>query len=269
MGLLRHRTYAPPFATLVLSVAVGFVPQRVGAQSVAGPRVPHGPLRVCADPSNLPFSDRKKAGFENRIADVIAADLKRPVRYFFAPSGPGFLTNTLNADLCERRDGLHDRRPSSCRRRTPIIDRPMSLSRRRAAPLASVQSIDDPALKGHKVGVFSATPPTDAMLGKRPAAPKRSSTRSSSTTASTRRSKTVLGDLRDKTIDAAIVWGPPRRLFGEAVERRAGDDALIEGCRSSRFQLPQSRSACATTRPTGSTSSRTCCARARPTSIAC
>ena len=49
----------------------------------------------------MPFSDRSKQGFENKIADIVADQLKEPVRYLWAPSGPGFARNTLNADLCD------------------------------------------------------------------------------------------------------------------------------------------------------------------------
>jgi mxaJ protein len=36
------------------------------------------PLRVCADPNNLPFSNAAREGFENRIADLLGRELKRP-----------------------------------------------------------------------------------------------------------------------------------------------------------------------------------------------
>src|SRR6186997_1361966 len=42
------------------------------------------PLRVCADPNNLPFSNRQEEGFENRIAALVTSDLGRPLR---CPSG--------------------------------------------------------------------------------------------------------------------------------------------------------------------------------------
>lgn len=42
----------------------------------AGIGPPRGPsLRVCADPDYLPFSNRRREGFENRIADLLARDL--------------------------------------------------------------------------------------------------------------------------------------------------------------------------------------------------
>ena len=38
-------------------------------------------LRVCADPRNLPFSNRKKEGFENQIANLLAKWLDKPLTY--------------------------------------------------------------------------------------------------------------------------------------------------------------------------------------------
>src|SRR5262249_16089491 len=54
-------------------------------------------LRVCADPANLPFSNDKGEGFVNKIADIVAAELKVPVEYIWFPQATGFIRNTLFA----------------------------------------------------------------------------------------------------------------------------------------------------------------------------
>jgi quinoprotein dehydrogenase-associated probable ABC transporter substrate-binding protein len=59
------------------------------------------PLRVCADPNNMPFSNRRGEGFENKIADLVARELHRPVAYFWSPQRRGFVRNTLNAERCD------------------------------------------------------------------------------------------------------------------------------------------------------------------------
>lgn len=51
-------------------------------------------LRVCGDPGNMPFSERKEDGFENKIAAIIADELKVKVRYYWLTQGPGFVRNT-------------------------------------------------------------------------------------------------------------------------------------------------------------------------------
>ena len=219
MALHHPRTTLPAVAALLLSVAIG-LPRSAAAQTVPD-LVSRTALRVCADPANPPFSDRKKDGFENKIADIIAGDLKRPVRYFFAPSGPGFLTNTLNADLCDVVMGYTIgaelvQATNPYYRSTYVIVAP------KGSPLAAVSSIDDPALKGHEIGVFSATPPTDAMLAngllaKAKLYPLIVDHRFNSPL------DTMLGDLRDKAIDAAVVWGP---LIGASVKQSHGELAM-------------------------------------------
>lgn len=52
-------------------------------------------LKVCSDPNNMPFSAESLAGFENKIADVIAADLGLPIAYTWFPQSMGFIRNTL------------------------------------------------------------------------------------------------------------------------------------------------------------------------------
>ena len=52
-------------------------------------------LRVCADPGNLPLSNRQGEGYENKIAEALARDLKRRVEFTFFPQRMGFVRNTL------------------------------------------------------------------------------------------------------------------------------------------------------------------------------
>ena len=52
-------------------------------------------LRVCADPDNMPFSNRRGEGFENRIAQQLAGDLGRSIEYTWFPQRMGFVRNTL------------------------------------------------------------------------------------------------------------------------------------------------------------------------------
>src|SRR5262249_11537668 len=61
----------------------------------------HSVLRVCADPSGLPFSNDKGEGFENRIATLFAEKLGVPLRYTWYPNAVGFLRNTLRARQCD------------------------------------------------------------------------------------------------------------------------------------------------------------------------
>ena len=53
-------------------------------------------LKVCADPNNLPQSDDKSAGYENKLAEALAHDLDRKIEYTYFPQRMGFVRNTLN-----------------------------------------------------------------------------------------------------------------------------------------------------------------------------
>jgi len=70
----------------------------------AAPAVPAlaaPPLRVCADPNNMPFSNDHQEGFENKIAAFVASALHRPLTYFWLPQRRGFVRNSLNAGRCD------------------------------------------------------------------------------------------------------------------------------------------------------------------------
>jgi mxaJ protein len=56
-------------------------------------------FRVCQDPNNLPFANTKGEGFENRIAELFAKQLKLPVEYYSFPQRMGFIRNTLRYRL--------------------------------------------------------------------------------------------------------------------------------------------------------------------------
>jgi mxaJ protein len=59
------------------------------------------PLRVCADPNNMPFSNERGDGFENKIAKLVAHDTNRSLQYFWLPQRRGFIRNSLNAGRCD------------------------------------------------------------------------------------------------------------------------------------------------------------------------
>src|SRR3954469_6113098 len=58
-------------------------------------------LRVCADPDNMPFSNTERQGFENRIAKVVAADLKAHLTFVWQRMGRGFVREYINKSACD------------------------------------------------------------------------------------------------------------------------------------------------------------------------
>jgi mxaJ protein len=70
-------------------------------QSADAPKASDKLLRVCADPNNLPFSDDKGEGFENKLAELVAHDMGRIVAYTWWAQRRGFVRNTLKAGHCD------------------------------------------------------------------------------------------------------------------------------------------------------------------------
>lgn len=66
------------------------------------------PLRVCSDPQDLPFSTSSRAGFDNRIAELLGRDLHRPVIFVWARARRGFLRERFNKGACDMLMGVPD-----------------------------------------------------------------------------------------------------------------------------------------------------------------
>ena len=124
-------------------------------------------LRVCADPNNLPFTNRKLEGFENRLADLIAADLGARVEYTWLPQRRGFVRNSLRAGTCDVIMGI----PSSfelAQATRPYYRSTYVFVTRRDRGLR-IESFDDPRLRAMRVGVQlvgddgANTPPAHAL----------------------------------------------------------------------------------------------------------
>src|SRR4051812_22482401 len=114
------------------------------------PADPHT-LRVCADPNNLPFSNRRLEGFENRIAELVARDLGRRLEYYWQPQRRGFVRMTLRADRCDVIVGV----PSSfelTRVTRPYYRSMFMFVTRRDRP-ARVRSLNDPRLRRLRIGI--------------------------------------------------------------------------------------------------------------------
>ena len=69
-------------------------------------------LRVCEDPRNMPFSNEKGDGFENKIAELFAAKLDKKLDYTFFPQATGFVRVTLGSRPCDR--AQHDDEHKAC-----------------------------------------------------------------------------------------------------------------------------------------------------------
>jgi mxaJ protein len=116
----------------------------------AGPRDPHV-LRVCADPNNMPFSNSRGEGFENKIAGLVAADLGWTVAYTWQPQRRGFIRHTLKAGICDLIVGV----PASfgAVRTTKPYYRSSYVFVSRRGEESPVRSFDDPRLTHRQIGI--------------------------------------------------------------------------------------------------------------------
>jgi mxaJ protein len=108
-------------------------------------------LRVCADPNNLPFSNERQQGFENRIAELVARDLGVKLSYVWWAQRRGFVRNTINQNQCDLIIGV----PSSFERTRPTIPyyRSTYVFVTRRDRHLRIASFDDPQLRRLRVGV--------------------------------------------------------------------------------------------------------------------
>ena len=168
-------------------------------------------LRVCADPNNLPFSNDKGEGFENKLAELVARDMGARVEYTWWAQRRGFVRNTLNAGACDVVMGM----PADAD--MVLTTRPYYRSTYvfvyRAGEGTAVRSFDDPALRRLTLGVpligddYANTPPAAALA-------RRNIVRNV-------RGYSIYGDYREpnpparlvdavakREVDVAVVWGP-------------------------------------------------------------
>ena len=130
--------------SLLITAAVYTASRRAAADT------PHL-LRVCADPNNLPFSNQRAEGFENRIASVIGRDLDLSVRYTWWPHGRGLVQNALNAGRCDMIMGVPPGFEGVVRTSPYYRSTYVFVTRRDQA--LQIRSLDDSVLHRLRIGV--------------------------------------------------------------------------------------------------------------------
>jgi quinoprotein dehydrogenase-associated probable ABC transporter substrate-binding protein len=119
------------------------------AVMVAGP--PVRAFRVCADPNDMPYSDRAQKGYENRIASLLAHDLGLPLEYTWFPQMRGFVRKTLNTGACDVIIGV-PAHYDPVLTTAPYFRSTYALVYR-ADRGYHITSLDDPALTSLRIGV--------------------------------------------------------------------------------------------------------------------
>ncbi len=180
----------------------------VVALAVAGCFAQSRELRVCADPENLPFSNRQQQGFENQIAAVIAKDLRANLTYVWQRMGRGFVREFLDKSRCDVLIGI----PSNFHgllTTTPYYRSSYVFVSRNDARLKPA-SFNDPELHDMKVGVQvldeEYTPPGDALA-------RRGMQNAIVGFDTTSDAESIVRAVADKKVDTAVVWGPLAGYF--------------------------------------------------------
>jgi mxaJ protein len=167
-----------------------------------------GHLRICADPENLPFSNQKGEGFENKLAELIASNFGLGVAYTWLPHVTGHVATLPDHYACDLLLGyaqgtrlVEDTNPYY---RTAYV----LLHRQDDASLAGVESLADPRLKAKTIGIMARTPPAAIMAangllsntrpyeGGGPASPSESP------------AAKMVAAIASGEIDAGVLWGP-------------------------------------------------------------
>jgi len=211
--------YVVRYVALILTFALfcscaGRVQPKPSAQAQI--QRPPGVLRVCADPNNLPFSNERGEGFENKIAELLAEDLHEKLEYTWWAQRRGFIRNTLKAGACDVVVGV----PASFElaATTAPYYRSSYVFVYRKDKKLNVNSFDDPALRKLRIGVQvigddgANSPPAHALAARG--------------VVENVRGYTVYGDYAEPNppariidavargdVDVAVAWGPLAGYF--------------------------------------------------------
>ena len=213
----RHRRWLFSLCVMAASCAIGDVAvaqtNETGDLSfeLVDPKV----LRVCADPRNLPFSNEKGEGIENKLAELFADKLQKKLDYVFFPQATGFVRMTLGAHRCDVIIGF-PQGDDLVQGTNPYYRTAYALVARRGSGLEEVASLGDERLKGKHLGIVAGTPPATnmavngLMTNARPY-PLMIDTRIDSSAAA------MIKDLMAGEIDAGVLWGPMAGYYATQV----------------------------------------------------
>ena len=186
----------------------------------AEPRV----LRVCADPDNLPFSNQKAEGFENKIAELIARDLGAELSYTWWPHQRGMVRRTLNAGQCDVLVGIPKGYDPVLWTKPYYRTAYVIVYGRDRGP--QITSLDDPILRQVQIGVHVNTPPHDALTQRGIVGGNVTSYRLFYTSQGNQEEYPArpLEDLLAEKIDVALIWGP---FAGYFIKKRSAPLDLV------------------------------------------
>jgi quinoprotein dehydrogenase-associated probable ABC transporter substrate-binding protein len=199
----------PALSSIALAVTVASAP--AGAQGRESPDlsielVDPKVLRVCADPHNLPFSNDKGEGFENKLAELFAEKLDKKLAYTFFPQATGFVRMTLGAHRCDVIMGF-PQGDDLVQSTNPYYRTAYALIYKAGSDLEGLDRLSDERLKQKRIGVVAGTPPAtylaaNSLLGRARPYALMIDTRIDSS------AQAMVKDLKAGEIDVGVLWGP-------------------------------------------------------------
>jgi mxaJ protein len=174
-----------------------------------------GVLRVCNDPDNMPFSNQKGEGFENKIAQLIASEWKSKLEYVWYPVRRGYfrILNGMYCDLIIQAPGGLDMAGTT----VPYYRSGYVFVTRKEGKLANITSLADPRLKRARIGVTllpsdEQLPPTMALSHYGVVGNLRGYQGMYN---EEHRPEDVINAVAKDEVDVAIVWGPLAGYFAK------------------------------------------------------
>ncbi len=193
-------------AACAFALILLLLPETSGAATPSmGELVDHTSLRVCADPDNLPYSNKAGQGFENKIAALLAGKLGVPLVYTWFPQTVGFVTKTLRTMSCDLIIGVVS--ADDLVQNTNPYYRSTYVLVYRTADGDKYKSLDSPSIGLARIGVVAGTPPAD-LLARKDLAQNIQPYQLVVDTRVEKPGETMIEDLAAGRIDVALLWGP-------------------------------------------------------------
>ncbi|HET9205680.1 MAG TPA: substrate-binding domain-containing protein [Burkholderiaceae bacterium] len=212
---------------LVVAAAAALASGVGSAQTQDAPQ-PRKELRVCQDPNNLPFSNTRGEGIENRIAEVFGKALGLPVTYYSFPQRLAFIRNTLRYKLpgqdypCDIVMGVpvgYDQvsvtKPYYRSTYALVFPQGQGLDQVRTA--ADFLALDRGKLAKMRIGVYDRSPASE-WLSKHGLVDSGVPYHIMNADPNQYPGEIIEKDLAGGKLDAAIVWGPIAGYFAKRVQ---------------------------------------------------
>lgn len=211
----RHRRWLFSLCVMAASCVIGdaALAQTTDGGDLSFELVDPKVLRVCADPRNLPFSNEKGEGFENKLAELFAGKLQKKLDYVFFPQATGFVRMTLGAHRCDVIMGF-PQGDELVQGTNPYYRTTYALVAKAGSGLEDVDTLEDPRLKGKHVGIIAGTPPATNMaiaglMSDAKPYPLMIDTRHDNS------AQAMIDDLTAGKIDAGVLWGPMAGFYAK------------------------------------------------------